>query len=220
MSNVGRTYKTADAAFKNLYDRIHFKGFDFDHGKGNTGMRLFNEGFYILRPWENEIRAKFRNWNPQYAKREWDWYISKNRSVEELKKYAPIWDKMHGGDNIVNSNYGYQWNRNDQLVKTLKLLSDKPGTRQAWMTIYDGKESDDYEYDTPCTLNVGFNIIDDTLNMNVLMRSNDLWYGFCNDQYCFSNLQMQMAKLLKKKVGWYFHYANDLHIYTPQLNAY
>ena len=215
MSNVGRTYKTADAAFRNLYERISNKGF-----KTETGMRLFNEGFYITNPVDNIIKAPFRNWNETYAKREWDWYISKDRSVKELKKFAPIWDNMHGGDDIVNSNYGYQWNRNNQLTKVIKLLSEKPDTRQAWLTIHDGKEMDQYEYDTPCTLSIGFNIVKDDLNMNVLMRSNDLWYGFCNDQYCFSNLQIQMAKLLKKKVGWYFHYASDLHIYNDQLGRY
>ena len=29
--------------------------------------------------------------------------------------------------------------------------------------------------------------------MCVVMRSNDLWFGFCNDQYCFSKLQELVA---------------------------
>lgn len=212
MSNVGRTYKTADAAFRNLYDRIH--------GKGEvtpTGMRLVNEGFYITNPTDNIIKTPFRKWNPTYAKREWDWYKSENRSVSELKKYAPIWDKMHSGDDIVNSNYGYQWNRNNQLTKVMRMLHDDPHTRRAWLTIHDGKEMDEYEHDTPCTLSIGFNVTDENLNMQVLMRSNDLWFGFCNDQYCFSELQKYVARMLKLDVGYYFHYAADLHLYKQQL---
>ena len=38
----------------------------------------------------------------------------------------------------------------------------------------------DYETDTPCTYAVQFTIVHGRLDMCVTMRSNDLWYGFCN----------------------------------------
>jgi thymidylate synthase len=46
------------------------------------------------------------------------------------------------------------------------------------------------------------------------MRSNDLWYGFCNDQYCFSRLQLLVADELGLLVGKYFHFAHNLHLYN------
>ena len=147
-------------------------------------------------------------------------YLSQNRSVEELKKHAPIWDKMHGGDNIVNSNYGWQWGRNNQLDKTIEQLKKNPDTRQAWISIFDGKEKDQYQYDTPCTLAIGFDTdtSHDFLDMTVLMRSNDLVYGFCNDQYCFSKLQELVATELGMKVGTYYHFVHDMHIYEKHFN--
>lgn len=50
------------------------------------------------------------------------------------------------------------------------------------------------------------------------MRSNDLWFGFCNDQYCFSKLQEMVSKRLNIGIGWYYHFANDLHLYEKHFN--
>ena len=74
-----------------------------------------------------------------------------------------------------------------------------------------------HSFDTPCTLNIVFNITNNKLNMSVQMRSNDLWYGFCNDQYCFSKLQELVATTLHKEVGWYHHFVNNLHLYEKHL---
>jgi len=53
--------------------------------------------------------------------------------------------------------------------------------------------------------------------MCVVMRSNDLWYGFCNDQYQFSNLQMLVAQRAGYEVGTYYHYAHNMHLYKNKL---
>jgi len=54
--------------------------------------------------------------------------------------------------------------------------------------------------------------------MTVLMRSNDLVYGFCNDQYCFSKLLELVSSLTGYKVGKYTHFATDMHIYERHFN--
>ena len=53
--------------------------------------------------------------------------------------------------------------------------------------------------------------------MSVLMRSNDIWYGFCNDQYQFSMLQQFVAKRLSIEIGTYYHFAHNLHLYNNKL---
>ena len=204
-------YRNASEAFEDLYNYIMYQGIDT-----NVGTKaVYNVGFYILNPLQREITTEWRKFSKRYAEREFAWYMSGNRGVEDIKKYAPIWDTMHGGDNIVNSNYGYQWMRNEQLEKCIKQLESNKDTRQAWLTIFDGKEKDDYKYDTPCTLSVGFDIKPQigALDMCVTMRSNDLVYGFCNDQYCWTKLQEIVAQRLGVLVGTYYHFAHDLHIY-------
>ena len=79
------------------------------------------------------------------------------------------------------------------------------------------KNIDDYSNDTPCTYAVQFTVLNGKLNMSVVMRSNDLWYGFCNDQYQFSNLQMYVAYELNLPVGTYYHFAHNLHLYNDKL---
>lgn len=214
-------YEDANQAFSILAGRIAKCG----EMPGNNTIRLQNVGFYIAHPERNHITEYWRKWNAKYAEREWNWYLSHSRDVSELQKHAPVWKHMHGGDCQVNSNYGWLWNRNKQLQKVIEKLENNPDTRQAWLTLYDGKEMDDYEYDTPCTLNIGFKIFNygsliKTLDMTVLMRSNDLIFGFCNDQYCFSQLQKYVASRIGADVGEYYHFAQDLHIYLPSTNVY
>ena len=124
---------------------------------------------------------------------------------------------MADADGDVNSNYGWQWKRNYQLERVINMLKDNPETRQAAISIYDGKEIAEYSKDTPCTYAVQFTVLDGKLNMSVVMRSNDLWYGFCNDQYQFSNLQMLVAYEAGYKLGTYYHFAHNLHLYNDKL---
>lgn len=211
-------FANAQEAFEYFYGRILSQGF---YSEGQHTKALFNVGFYINDPKDRNIKTNWRKWNKKYAQREWQWYLSQNRSVEEIKKFATTWDKMHGGDNLVNSNYGWQWGRNNQLDKCIEQLKKDKSTRQAWISIFDGKEKDMYQFDTPCTLAVGFYVLpfDDTkLNMTVTMRSNDLVYGFCNDQYCFSKLQELVAIELDMEVGEYYHFAHNLHIYEKHFD--
>lgn len=213
-------YENANQAFNILANRVAGYG----EMPGNNTIRLQNVGFYIAYPEQNHITEDWRQWNPKYAEREWNWYLSHSRDVSELQKHAPAWKRMHGGDYQVNSNYGWLWNRNKQLQKVIEKLENNQDTRQAWLTLYDGKEMDDYEYDTPCTLNIGFKIRENSgyrfLDIIVMMRSNDLIFGFCNDQYCFSELQKYVASRIGAIVGDYYHFAQDLHIYLPSTNVY
>ena len=218
MTNTTNTFENANDAFHDLYWRIIRDGVDFAGTKA-----LFNVGFYIENPILNGIKdSKIkRNWSVEYAHAEWKWYLSGDRNIKKLGelygKVPAIWKRMADTDGNVNSNYGWQWQRNDQLKHVIRLLNDDPETRQAAISIYDAKEWDKYTYDTPCTYAVQFTILNGKLNMSVVMRSNDLWYGFCNDQYQFSSLQMYVAYQLGLPVGTYYHFAHNLHLYNDKL---
>jgi len=213
MQNV--KFENANQAFKYFYKKISEDGYEFDNTKA-----LFNVGFYIMQPDDNHITDYNRGWKHEYAEAEWQWYLSGDQSIDKLGdiygSIPPIWERM-AIDRKVNSNYGWQWKRDGQLEAVIEMLRDNPQTRQAAISIYDGKEIGNYANDTPCTYAVQFSIIDGTLNIAVTMRSNDLWYGFCNDQYCFSELQKLVAERLNLPVGRYYHFAHNLHIYNHQL---
>jgi len=209
-------FYNANEAFNYLWHYIQKQGVDFDNTKA-----IFNCGFTLQAPVENHITNKLRDWKHDYAEAEWQWYLSGDPSIDKLGKIygkiPPIWERMADAKREVRSNYGWQWNREDQLDQVIQKLKDKPDTRHAVVSIYDGKEIDRYRYDTPCTYAVQFTLINNKLCMSVYMRSNDLWYGFCNDQYCFSMLQKLVAERLSIDVGWYYHHAHNMHIYNDKL---
>tara|TARA_B110000208_G_scaffold39958_1_gene53025 strand:+ start:3481 stop:4125 length:645 start_codon:yes stop_codon:yes gene_type:complete len=211
-------FKNANDAYEYLHNEILSKGIDFDNTKA-----LFNVGFTLNNPMDNIITNQDRNFNVEYAKAEWKWYLSGDRNINKLGeiygKTPVIWKRMANSNGEVNSNYGYQWERNNQLDKVVAILKDNPSTRRAAISIYDGKEINDYNRDTPCTYAVQFTILNDKLNMSVYMRSNDLWYGFCIDQYCFSMLQQHVAERLSIDVGSYYHHAHNLHLYNDKINV-
>jgi thymidylate synthase len=210
------TFETANEAYEYFHNEIITNGVEFAGTKA-----LFNIGFTIENPTNKVITNKERNWNEAYAAAEWDWYLSGDPRVTTLGqlygKIPAIWKRMADKNGEVNSNYGYQWRRNDQLENVINILKQGYDTRQAAISIYDGKEINKYEFDTPCTYAIQFTVVQSKLYMSVYMRSNDLWYGFCNDQYQFASLQEMVAERLNLPVGTYYHHAHNLHLYNDKI---
>ena len=206
-------FKNATEAFETIYDLIHINGY-----KQSNTKSLFNLGFIIENPLDRIITTEFRNFNKEYAEFEWQWYLSGNKNATEIAKKAKIWYNCMDENGNVNSNYGYQWNKGNQLDYVVEELIKNRNSRRASISIYDAKNRSNFENDTPCTYAINFRILEDKLNMSVMMRSNDLWYGFVNDQYCFSKLKELIAYRLNIEVGMYFHFVNDIHLYENFLN--
>ena len=211
-------FYNAREAFIYFYNEINSNGVAFGDTKA-----LFNVGFTLENPSQKNINVlnPDRKFNLEYAEAEWQWYLSGDPSIDKLGEIngsiPPIWEKMADSDRQVRSNYGWQWEREHQLDKVIQMLKVYPDTRQAVLSIYDGKEISTYRNDTPCTYAVQFTILNDKLEMSVLMRSNDLWFGFCNDQYCFASLQELVAERLSIELGTYYHFAHNLHLYNNKL---
>ena len=209
------TFETANEAYEYMHNEIVTNGIEFAGTKA-----LFNIGFTIENPTNKVITNKERNWKHDYAEAEWKWYMSGDRNIAKLGeiygKIPAIWKQMADPDGEVNSNYGWQWQRNNQLEHVINKLQTE-GNRQAAISIYDGKEINSYKFDTPCTYAVQFTVVQSKLYMSVYMRSNDLWYGFCNDQYQFASLQEMVAERLSLPVGTYYHHAHNLHLYNDKI---
>ena len=216
MKNIETEFWNADEAFRYFYKTIS------KHGRKFADTRaLFNIGFTIHKPEFNTIIDSKRKWNKDYAEAEWQWYLSGDPNIKKLGeiygKIPPIWKRMADEDGHVNSNYGWQWQRNQQLDYVINKLKKHKHTRHAAISIYDAKEHIKYDNDTPCTYAVQFTVVHSRLDMCVTMRSNDLWYGFCNDQYCFSKLQKMISNELNVEPGVYYHFAHNMHLYNDKI---
>ena len=134
-------FRNANAAYEYLHDKIIREGIDFADTKA-----LFNVGFYITDPMDNKIINRERSWKPEYAEAEWKWYLSEDNSIGKLGEIygtiPQIWYKMADAAGKVNSNYGWQWGRNNQIDYVVDLLKNNKDTRQAAISIYDAKEYD------------------------------------------------------------------------------
>jgi len=215
-----KVFRNANEAYEYMHDRILQDGIEFGDTKA-----LFNVGFYMSDPKDRRIINRERKWNEDYAEAEWKWYLSGDPYINTLGdiygKVPEIWKRMANDNGYVNSNYGWQWQRSydgvSQLDNLIKTLTENPQSRQAAISIYDGKEIHNYKYDTPCTYAIQFTIVHGRLDMCVTMRSNDLWYGFCNDQYQFSKLQEMVSKRLEIETGIYYHFAHNMHLYNDKI---
>ena len=216
MTKIKDNFWNANEAFEYFYKTISKHGINFADTRA-----LFNIGFTIMKPEIRMIIDSKRKWSHEYAEAEWQWYLSGDKNTKKLGelygKVPEIWKRMADSNGNVNSNYGWQWQRNDQIGAVINTLKNYRETRQAAISIYDCKEWDNYEYDTPCTYAIQFTIVHNRLNMCVTMRSNDLWFGFCNDQYQFSKLQEMIAKEINMDIGTYYHFVHNLHIYNDKL---
>ena len=121
-------YENASGAFHHLFNKILREGTKFD----NT-IALFNVGFQLDKPMENNINDSIRlkrNWKRDYAIAEWNWYLSGDPNISKLGeiygKVPEIWKRMADKNGNVNSNYGAQWKRDNQINKVIKILKDFP----------------------------------------------------------------------------------------------
>ena len=206
-------FYNANEAFVYLCSNVLSNGIE----RGSSGRKwwsTFNMGITILNPIDNVITIPWRNFKLDYAKIEFDWYLSKDRSAAMIEKYASIWKDIKDENGLLNSNYGYLMCEDNQYQKIIDKLKSDECSRQAIITIYDGKRYLNMNTkDVPCTLNMGFRIVNNKLDMSIIMRSLDIWFGFSNDQYCFSEFQKIIAKDLSIGVGNYYHFSMDAHLY-------
>ena len=212
----GTEFYTPTHAFEYLHSNIMHTGEDFAGTKA-----IFNANFTVLDPTQRVITTSERKFNESYASYEWEWYLKGNRDAKEISERAKIWKQMMvPGTTEVNSNYGYYWNYNDQLIRMIQELKTNKETRRAILVHYLLDELDRYKYDTPCNDVLNFYVKDDQLHLTVFARSIDLVYGYCNDQFCFSKLMEYVSDKTGYKVGQMHWLITNLHIYERHFNMF
>lgn len=163
-------------------------------------------------PLDNIITNTPRKWDEKKAKAEFDWYMSGSNKVADIAEVLPRWKEFSDDGVTVNSAYGHIWM--PQLDFIIAKIRNNKYTRQAVLTLHNSKNFLNYSgKDCVCTLSIQFLFRNNALDMHVNMRSNDIVWGFCNDQYAFSNLQKYVCDKLHVSIGNYYHYAVSMHIY-------
>lgn len=177
--------------------------------------------FDLNQPVITSFRA--RNFNLKYAKQEWLWYLRGNKFDSSIEQYATMWKKLQQPDGSYYSNYGQyifgsNGDKTTQFGYVIETLKADPDSRRASITLLQPHHLFAENTDVVCTYAINFTIEDCKLNMTVMMRSNDVIFGFTNDAFCFTQLYILVFKILEHKYSWllkgtYTHFTNSMHVY-------
>ena len=151
-------------------------------------------------------------------------YLSGTHSSKDFEKLSKFWLKCADEKGIINSNYGkiifhdMTMEGISQFEWCAKNLKSDMYSRQAVINFNSIEHKYSGNNDIVCTMFLQFMIRDDSLDMYVFMRSNDIIYGLRYDAAFFCFIQILMWITLKNKykclkLGSYFHHAGSLHIY-------
>ncbi len=148
------------------------------------------------------------------------WFISGSRKPEDfLRAFTKIWDDFTNPGDVVTVAYGYRWRKHfgrDQLQKLIDLLAKDPSSRHGVIVTWD-PSSDGLggvaKKNVPCPYTFTVNIIGGKLNLNNIVRSNDMILGFPHDVAGFAILQHILAQKLGVEVGTYSQSISNAHVY-------
>ena len=155
-----------------------------------------------------------RNYNVDYFKREFQWYLGANPEDQRICKHAKMWRKLVQEDGQIFSNYGYYWfGPQDGFNWVVTNLLRDPDSRQAYIAMNNYHHAFPGNKDFVCTKGIQFRIIDGDLCMHVAMRSSDAIFGMGTDLPCFFYLWKMVASELGLETGHFKFSADSVHIY-------
>ena len=146
------------------------------------------------------------------------WYLTGDNRLDFIEPYIKRYrDESEDGGVTVYGGYGRrlaQQRGHDQLRNILALLLKYPSSRKAVIQIFNAEDIADRHKEVPCTTTFQFLRRDEKVELIVTMRSNDAYFGFPHDVFCFTMLQEVVARTLGCDVGTYRHFVGSMHLYT------
>jgi len=169
-------------------------------------------------PRERVLFHQGRDANPIFHLLESIWMLAGRRDVAFLQQFnSKIGQYSDDGENF-NAAYGHRWRHHfghDQLLEVIRVLEKDPNSRQAVVQMWDVEDLTKSTKDKACNMQVIFDTRKGVLNMTVINRSNDMWWGaYGANAVHFSVLQEFVAYALGLSVGVYRQSSHNLHLYT------
>lgn len=150
-------------------------------------------------------------------------YQDQSNSLDLLEdKYnVHYWNDWEvGNTRTIGERYGAIVKKHDIINKILKQLEDNPWNRRNIISLWDYEAFEETEGLLPCAFQVMFDVrrIDGEIYLDATLtqRSNDMLVAHHINAMQYVALQMMIAKHFSWKVGKFFYYINNLHIYDNQ----
>lgn len=146
---------------------------------------------------------------------------SNSLDILEEKYSVHYWNDWEVGDTrTIGQRYGAVVKKHDIINKILKQLEDNPWNRRNVISLWDYQAFEESEGLLPCAFQTMFDVrrVDGTiyLDATLVQRSNDMLVAHHINAMQYVALQMMVAKHFGWKVGKFFYFINNLHIYDNQ----
>ena len=152
-------------------------------------------------------------------------WISQDQSnsldLLEDKYNVHYWNDWEVGDSrTIGQRYGAVVKKHDITNKILKQLEANPWNRRNIISLWDYEAFEETEGLLPCAFQTMFDVrrVDGEIYLDATLtqRSNDMLVAHHINAMQYVALQMMIAKHFGWKVGKFFYFINNLHIYDNQ----
>ena len=146
---------------------------------------------------------------------------SNSLDVLEEKYNVHYWNDWEVGDSrTIGQRYGAVVKKHDITNKILKQLEANPWNRRNIITLWDYDAFEETEGLLPCAFQTMFDVRrvegEIYLDATLTQRSNDMLVAHHINAMQYVALQMMIAKHFGWKVGKFYYFINNLHIYDNQ----
>lgn len=146
---------------------------------------------------------------------------SNNLDLLEEKYNVHYWNDWEVGDSrTIGQRYGAVVKKHDIMGKILKQLEANPWNRRNIISLWDYEAFEETDGLLPCAFQTMFDVrrVDGEIYLDATLtqRSNDMLVAHHINAMQYVALQMMIAKHFGWKVGKFFYFINNLHIYDNQ----
>lgn len=146
---------------------------------------------------------------------------SNSLDVLENKYNVHYWNDWEvGTTRTIGQRYGAIVKKHDIMTKILKQLSDNPWNRRNIVSLWDYEAFEESEGLLPCAFQTMFDVRrvngEIYLDATLVQRSNDMLVAHHINAMQYVAFQMMIAKHFGWKLGKFFYFVNNLHIYDNQ----
>ncbi|MFS9449052.1 thymidylate synthase [Streptococcus cristatus] len=152
-------------------------------------------------------------------------YQDQSNSLELLNdKYnVHYWNDWEVGDTgTIGQRYGAVVKKHNIIHKILQQLEANPWNRRNIISLWDYEAFEETDGLLPCAFQTMFDVRrvdgDIYLDATLTQRSNDMLVAHHINAMQYVALQMMIAKHFGWKVGKFFYFINNLHIYDNQFD--
>lgn len=209
-------YRNASHAFLSELELIRNEGEVVDV-RGSTTQERRARLITISHPRERCIVVPHRGNDVFASAAETVWVLAGRNDLSFLNAYLPRAADFSDDGLSWRAGYGPRmrdWHGIDQLAQARTELQTDPASRRAVISLFDPASDYGNSLDVPCTNWLHFLIRNGELDLNVTIRSNDIWWGFSGiNTFEWSVLLEAMAHWTGASVGRLHYFASSLHLY-------